>query len=112
MKIRLILALLAATTILLGGCASTSNTSDAQSSSATAEMAAFQKSYDSTEMALGKAASVGGEWRDTGKIMKSAKAAAETGDFTKAQKLIDTAMFQAEMGYEQAMNQRDAGPHY
>ena len=111
MKIRLILALLAAVTILLGGCASTSSTSEAQSTPPE-EMAAFQKSYDNVEAAVRRADSVGGEWRDTGKFMKSAKAAAEAGDFTKAQKLLDTAMSEAEMGYDQAIAQKDAGPHY
>jgi outer membrane murein-binding lipoprotein Lpp len=111
MKIRLILALFAATTILLGGCASTSTT-DAQSSTPAAEMAAFQKSYNRVEEAVERADSVGGEWRDTSKLMKSAKAAAEAGDFTKAQKMLDEAMTEAEMAYDQAMAQKDAGPHY
>ena len=42
--------------------------------------------------------------------MKEAKAAAEAGDFAKAQKLVAKAKFQAEMGYAQAMEQKDAGP--
>lgn len=112
MKIRLILGLFAASAILLGGCATSSTTPEAKSAEPSAEMIAFQKSYDGVTAALKKASSVGGEWRDTGKIMKSAKAAAEAGDFAKAQKLIDSALFQAEMGYKQAMAQKDAGPHY
>jgi outer membrane lipoprotein-sorting protein len=111
MKNRLILGLLASSLILLGGCAST-QTSEPQAAKASAEMVAFQKSYDNATAAIKAAGSVGGEWRDTGKMMKQAKAAAEAGDFEKAQKLIDSATFQAEMGYQQAMAQQNAGPHY
>jgi outer membrane lipoprotein-sorting protein len=110
MKIRLILALFAAVTILLGGCASTS-TSEAQSTPAE-QMAAFQKSYDRVQVAVERADSVGGEWRDTDKLMASAKAAAEAGDFAKAQKLLDQAMSEAENAYNQAMAQKGVGPRY
>jgi hypothetical protein len=111
MKKLLIPALLASSLILLGGCAST-QTSEPQAAKPNAEMMAFEKSYDATAAALKKADSVGGSWRDTSKMMKQAKAAAEAGDFAKAQKLIDGAMFQAEMGYTQAMAEQNAGPHY
>jgi dihydrodipicolinate synthase/N-acetylneuraminate lyase len=55
-----------------------------------------------------KAASVGGEWRDTGKMIKEAQAAAEAGDFAKAVKLAGKAEQQGKLGYEQAMNEKDA----
>jgi hypothetical protein len=76
-----------------------------------------------------KAAKVGGEWRDTrwdksefvsytgpdGKTIKSsymgaAAEAAAHGDYAKAIDWLETAKFQGEMGYEQAMGQKDAGP--
>lgn len=111
MKKLLIPALLASSLILLGGCAST-QTSEPQAAKPSAEMTAFQQSYDSAAAALKTANSVGGEWRDTGKFMKQAKAAAEAGDFAKAQKLVAKAKFQAEMGYQQAMAEQNAGPNY
>ncbi|MCF6338193.1 MAG: SoxXA-binding protein [Gammaproteobacteria bacterium] len=61
--------------------------------------------------ALKKARSVDGEWRDAGKkILKKAKAAASKGDFKKAIELANEAKFQADMGYAQAVEQKNAGP--
>ncbi len=54
-----------------------------------------------------KAASVGGEWRDTGKFIKKAKAAAKKGDFAKALKLAKKAEAEGHMGYEQAVAQKE-----
>ena len=42
------------------------------------------------------------EWRDTGKIIKQAKAAAKEGEFDKAVKLANKAKKQAMMALEQA----------
>ncbi|MEA3274176.1 MAG: rhodanese-like domain-containing protein [Pseudomonadota bacterium] len=74
-----------------------------------ADKATFEKSLTAAEEARKKAASAGGEWRDTGKIIKKAKAAAKEGDYAKAVKLADKAKRQGELGYEQAMDQKDAG---
>lgn len=64
-----------------------------------------------TKIVLKKARSIGGEWRDTKKqYIKNAKAAASKGDFKLAIKLAREAKFQAEMGYKQAMSQKNAGP--
>ena len=68
---------------------------------------------EAAEAANKKAASVGGEWRDTGKMIKGARTAAMEGDNAKAGKLAATARFQAESGYEQAMSQKKMGtPSY
>jgi len=73
--------------------------------------AAAKSAITAAEDALKKAHSVQGEWRDTKKsILKNAKAAASKGDFKKAIKLANEAKFQADMGYAQAMEQKDAGP--
>lgn len=50
-----------------------------------------------------KAASVGGEWRDIGKILKKAKKALEAGDGAKCVKLANKARRQGEIGYAQAL---------
>lgn len=59
------------------------------------------------------AAAVGGEWRDTGKIIKKAKKAAEEGNFGNAAKLAKKAEQQGMLGKDQAMSQADVGnPKY
>jgi hypothetical protein len=75
--------------------------------------AEFKAAVEKAEAARKKAASVGGEWRDTGKTIKKAKASAEEGDYNKALKLAHDAYRQGELGYKQAMSQKDAGfPSY
>ncbi len=61
----------------------------------------------SAEAAQKRAASVKGEWRDTGKFIKQAKAAAKEGDFTKALKLAKKAKAEGHLGYEQAVAQKE-----
>jgi len=58
-----------------------------------------------------KAASVGGEWRDSGKFIKKAEAAFKAGKKDEAMALAKKAKREGEMGYAQAMAQKDkAGP--
>ncbi len=60
-----------------------------------------------------KAASVGGEWRDTGKMIKEATGLLDTKQYTKAIELASKAKKQGELGYEQAVHEKDAGfPDY
>jgi hypothetical protein len=49
-----------------------------------------------------KAKSVGYEWRDTGKFIKKAQAAADKGDNAKAIKLANKAKTQAELAVKQS----------
>ncbi|NOX91766.1 MAG: SoxXA-binding protein [Gammaproteobacteria bacterium] len=75
------------------------------------DAAAARSAITAAEDALKKARSVDGEWRDSRKkILKKAKAAASKGDFKKAVELANEAKFQADAGYAQAMEQKDAGP--
>lgn len=60
------------------------------------------------EEARQKAASVGGEWRDTASMIKSAQTLAGAGEFDKAIAAAEAAKFQAERGYEQAVAERNA----
>jgi hypothetical protein len=60
------------------------------------------------ETARKKAASVGGEWRDTAKLIKEAEDLAKAGDYAAASALADQARRQGEMGYEQAIREKDA----
>lgn len=61
----------------------------------------------SADKARKQAASVDGEWRDTGKIIKQAEAALQAGDTLKAMQLAAKAHQQAVLGYQQAMDQKD-----
>jgi hypothetical protein len=60
------------------------------------------------EEAQAKAASVGGEWRDVGDLIKSAKTLAGAGEFEQAIEAASTAKFQSERGYEQSLAERNA----
>ena len=92
--------------------------------------ASFQKIHKDAVMALDKAASVGGEWRDSrwkkSKAVKvkidgqtkqmsylhAAEAYAKMGDWAKAIEYAEIARFQGTAGYQQASGQTDAGPQF
>jgi len=73
------------------------------------EKADFEKAVTAAKEARKKAASVGGEWLDVGKLIQQAEEAAKKGDYGKAMKLAAKARKQGDLGYEQAMEQKDAG---
>lgn len=90
----------------LGGCAGNGGSSmggEANADSAKAAIAA-------ADAAIKKASKVDGAWRDAGKFLKKAKAAAGKKDYATAIKLANKAKFEGEMGYEQSMAQKNAGP--
>lgn len=95
------------------GCAGTGGGQQTASAAAPAKSAQaqeFERIYAEAVKARKKAASVGFEWRDIGKFLKKAKAAAKKGDYGKAIKLARKAKVQAELGYQQYLSQRNAGP--
>jgi hypothetical protein len=98
--------------LALSGCAQ----QETKSSAAPAPSdpaAAYEMAKANATAAQKKAASVGGEWRDTGKMMKEAEEAAKAGDYAKAKALADKATFQYQAGYEQAQSQKNVGnPRY
>ncbi len=55
------------------------------------------------------AAAVGGEWRDTGKVIKQAQAAAAEGNFGNAQQLAKKAEDQGKIGKAQALGEVGVG---
>lgn len=88
--------------VVLGAMFAASPVFAADKASAEAAMAAAK--------AAGKeAAAVGGEWRDTGKIMKKAAAEAAAGNYASAEKLANQAKDQYMLGRDQAMSQKDVG---
>lgn len=86
--------LLAATfTIFSSGYLSTANAADAVAAIAAAKDAQKQ------------AGSVGGEWRDTGKMIKKAEQLLKEGKTEEAAKLAEKAEAQGMLGYMQATSQ-------
>jgi hypothetical protein len=67
----------------------------------------FTAAWDAADTARKDAAAVGYEWRDTGKILGKAKAAADEGDLDNAMKLVAKAQEQSEDAI--AQQQREAG---
>lgn len=90
----------AALVSLISGCAGEAVKPAASAESAKTAIAA-------ATAARKKANSVDGEWRDTRKMITQAQKAAKSKDFEKAVKLADGAREQGELGYEQAMAQKD-----
>ena len=72
-----------------------------------ADKAEVDKAIAAAEAARKQAASVGGEWRDTGKFIKQAQKLAEEGKLDEALKLAIKAKNQGELGYQQALDQKD-----
>jgi len=80
---------------------------------AQADAADYEKMLRAAEAAQKTAAGVGGEWRDVGKMIKAAKEAAESGAYGKATELANRARQESELGYKQALAQKNAGmPDY
>jgi hypothetical protein len=90
---------------LLVGLLSAALTSNVMADEVSA--AKVQKLIDAADAARKEAASVGGEWRDTGKMIKKAKALLKEGNFVAAAKLANEAAKQGHLGYEQAVSQKE-----
>jgi type II secretory pathway pseudopilin PulG len=92
--------------LILGGLLVAGTASAADKAAADAAIAAAKSAQKA-------AAAVGGEWRDTGKIIKKAEAAAAEGNFADAVKQAKTAEQQGMLGKEQALSQVGVGnPKY
>ena len=84
---------------LVAGCASTPDEGATQE---TAEQAIADAKATNAQ-----AKKMNAEWRDTGKIIKSAEAALEAGDYDKAVELANKAQRQAENAMAQAKSEQD-----
>lgn len=67
-----------------------------------------KQAIERAEAARMEAAMAKGEWRDTAKIIDQATTAAAAGDYSKAIELANRARRQGELGYKQAISQRNA----
>lgn len=98
--------------LLITGCNATTPEKPA------GKQAQYDAALKNAQVAVNKAASVGGEWQDIRwkkskkKYLPSAVEAAKAGDYDKALKLLKIVQFQAEAGYKQAMAQKTAGPRF
>ncbi len=83
------------------------------SAHAAADKAAAEQAIAAAKESVKKAASVGGEWRDTGAMIKAAEKAMADGDFDGAVKQANKAAEQGQMGHDQAITQQGVGnPDY
>ena len=87
--------------LLVSACAST------PAAKATADATTSAAAIASAEAARKKAASVGHEWRDTGKMIKKAKELMESQKFDEAIKVAGKAEAEGELGYQQYMREKD-----
>jgi hypothetical protein len=88
--------------VLIGGMTVAGTALAADKASAEAAIAAAK--------AAQKAASaVGGEWRDTGKMIKKAEQAVADGNYGEAEKVAKKAEAQGKLGKEQALSQKGVG---
>lgn len=97
---KLLVPFFIATALILSACGVQQTHTDKDAAAAIAAAEATNK----------KAAKAEFEWRDTGKIIKQAKAAAKDGDFDKAVKLANKAKKQAELALQQAAAAKKARP--
>lgn len=99
MKKIAILAMTAALT--LAACATQKHTQQDASSAISA-----------AEQELSRAKKVNYVWRDTGKLIKKAKAAAKEGEFDKAIKLANKAKMQSTVAMRQHAENKNSGPRF
>ncbi len=78
----------------------------------TASKSDYEQALADANAAVEKAKGVGGEWRDTGKLIKKAQEAAGKGDYAQAVKFANKAKLHSDIGYQQALNEKNAGPHF
>jgi hypothetical protein len=93
---------------LLGGCLTTAladSNKMADPKAMNPQIAKAEQMITDADAARKKAASVQGEWRDTGKLIKEAQSALKNGDTVKAMKLAAEAHKQGVLGYQQATSQ-------
>lgn len=87
--------------------ASSKAAATAEKKAASGDAKAAEAAIAAADSARKKAAGVDGEWRDTGKMIKQAQAALKAGDADKAVKLAKQAEMQGQLGYEQAVSQKE-----
>lgn len=93
-------AILLLTISVTAGCASQQKQDTVETATESGPLAS-SVAIKNAKTAMDKASSLGYIWRDTGKILKKAEAAAQKGDEAKSVKLANKARSQAEMAEKQ-----------
>ncbi len=70
------------------------------------------KAISSAQETLNAAGATGFQWRDSSKILKQAKKAAEGGDMDAALALAEKARFQGEAAIAQSQREANPGPRF
>ncbi len=96
----------ASAAILLGGSLLAGNVQAGSHGGGDLSAESVAKMIEEADAKRKKAASVNGEWRDTGKMLKGAKKALDAGDLKEAAKLAKKAGMQGELGHDQAVAQQ------
>jgi hypothetical protein len=78
------------------------------STSQAADEAQVAKAIDAAKAAFEKAVAEQGGWVSTKKLIKDAELTAAKGDTDKAKHLADRAKHEAELSYQQALNEKKA----
>lgn len=108
----LTLSLAVLPTLWLAGC-QTAETRQSQTEQAEPAKTVAQLTAEKTLAEAKAGVAKGNEWRDTGKLIKSAASALKAGDFAKAQKLAEEAITQEKLAAIQAKENQNAGnPDY
>lgn len=89
----------------LAGC----QQADVKGDAASGDKAAYEAAVAEAKAEIKKAAAADGEWRDIGKFMKQADAAAQKGDYATAMSLVKKSTEQAKMGQAQAAAEANVG---
>lgn len=89
------------------GCASISSLSFGSKTEVAVD---YPTLVEQANASIKKAKSVDSEWRDSKKLLKKAEKAAKAGKMEKAMKLAREAKAQGDLGYEQGVAQKNAGP--
>jgi acyl-CoA reductase-like NAD-dependent aldehyde dehydrogenase len=76
-----------------------------------ADMSSAEQAIAAAKDARKHADSVGGEWRDTGKMLAKAEALLKEGKYDDAEKMAQEAEAQAMLGYIQATSQSSDNLH-
>ena len=97
----------------LAACALAAVTGLGLSTQALANAEEYETMMRAAQAAQKTAAEAGGEWRDVGKLIGAAEEAAKSGAYGKATALANKARQQSELGYKQALAEKNAGmPDY
>ena len=76
-----------------------------QANAIAADMSSAEQAIAAAKDARKQANSVGGEWRDTGKLLKKAEKLLQEGKYAEAVKAAEAAEIQGMLGYMQATSQ-------